>query len=401
VDSGPLSLLCVGPVTNLLSTIDCCENGPPVNGGTICFYVQLLDENGNPSPMALIQCVDTDPHTALPVPTLAKITPTGNLGSPGMNLSWFCPPYGVERFEVRVVGLPTQPNTNGTNFSVQLAGTGATPWMLYTNASISVSFPFCAFITPRIGPGFGNNGALFQVPCNIELGTTYHVAVRALGKNSYPGGFSLFESFVWTATNPPPEAPQVPWPALGPPAVNANFASNFIAQAAFLTPSSPQPSLRWNARPGLGVLVGVGDVGANRVETIQGPARVFAAFDPNLALQTNQQGASIFPLAMYRYQVPNVNFPVTSGDTIQVSPLMENIAFQYLGNATQTNTLIHDPFMGVSTTTPASNHNVLWLWVRDTQPQISGARYQYILVHFNKDRHEIDQLITSSQVDVP
>jgi hypothetical protein len=400
VDSGPLSLLCGGPVTNVLSTIDCCENGPPVNGGTICFYVQLLDENGNPSPMALIRCVDTDPHTALPVPTLAKITPAGNLGSPGMNLSWFCPPYGVERFELRIVGQPTQVNTNGNQFSAQLAGTGTTAWMTYTNESLVVSLPFCSFITPRTGPAFGNNGAQFQVPCNIEFGKTYIVAVRALGKNGYPGGFSQFESFFWSATNPPPEAPQVPWPALGPPGTNASFNTNFTAQASFLTPASPLDSLRWNARPGLGVLVGVGDVGLNEIDVVQSPPLVRAAYDPNTALQTNQQGNAIFPLAMYRYQVPNANFPVTSGDTIQVSPLMENIAFQYLVTLGQTNTLIQDPFMGVSTTT-AGNHHLLWLWVRDTQPQISGARYQYVLVRFKPNTHEIDQLILSSQVDVP
>jgi hypothetical protein len=148
------------------------------------------------------------------------------------------------------------------------------------------------------------------------------------------------------------------------------------------------------------VLVGVGDVGLNQIYAVQSPPQVLAAYDPNLALQTNQQGNSIFPLAMYRYQVPNVKFPVTSGDTIQVSPLMENVAFQYQASPAQTNTLIQDPFIGVSTTL-AGNHHLLWLWVRDTQPQISGARYQYVLVHFNKDTHEIDELIMSSQVDVP
>src|SRR5262249_16930808 len=49
VDDGPLSLLGAGAVTNIATGVDVCENAMPVNGGTICFYVQLLDENGNSS----------------------------------------------------------------------------------------------------------------------------------------------------------------------------------------------------------------------------------------------------------------------------------------------------------------------------------------------------------------
>ncbi len=396
VDSGPLSLLCQGQITNTLATVDCCDNAPPLNGGTICFYVQLLDENGNPSPMALIKCLDTDPNTPLPVPLLAKITPAGTLGSPGMNLSWFCPPYGVERFELRIAGLPTPPNTNSSQLSSQLASTGASASMSFTNEGKKLVQPFFSFLTPRIGPGFGNNGAQFQVPCSIELGKTYFVTVRALGKNSSPGGFSQFESFVWTPTNPP-LVPQVPWPALGPPTANASFT----VQAFFLAPTNPPGPLQWYAPSGIGVLVGVGNVGLNEITINPGPPRIYSAFDPNSALQTNQLGSNIFPVAMYRYQVPNANFLTTSGDTIQVSPLMENVAYQYIGGiGGGTNTLVQDPFVGVSTTLDNAGHHLLWLWLRDTQPQISGARYQYILVRF-KANHEIDQLIPASLVDVP
>jgi len=42
----------------------------------------------------------------------------------------------------------------------------------------------------------------------------------------------------------------------------------------------------------------------------------------------------------------------------------------------------------------------LFVWLIDTQPQISGAGYQYVVVHFGAD-HEIDQLIPSNEVDVP
>jgi len=392
-------LLCEGTITNGASSLDCCDNAPPVNGGTICFYVQLLDENGNSSPLTAVGCVDCAPSTPLPIPTLAKIRPTGNSSTPGMQISWFCPPYGVERFELLVAGLPGPPITNQYAFSSQLSSTGAPPTMLmFTNFGTNTLPPpsFYSFRTPKVGPGFGNNGAAFQINANAEIGKLYLVAVRARGKNDYAGGRSLFQTFIWGATNM--VSPQVPWPARPLP-----YPTNtFTTFGYFLSPSNPSPVLQWSAIPGNGVLVGTATLGQTEVIVNQGPPRIFAAYDPNAALSKDAGGHSIFPCAMYRYQVPNPNFPVVSGDTIQVSPLMENIAYQIMGGGlgVPTNTIIHDPFLGASTTIDGSGHH-LWLWLRDTQPQISGARYEYVLVHFNPDNHEIDQLIPSNEVDVP
>ena len=106
------------------------------------------------------------------------------------------------------------------------------------------------------------------------------------------------------------------------------------------------------------------------------------------------------PFALYRYQVANANFPSVSGDTIQVSPLMENIAYELdVTPGVSTNTVLHDPFL-TTTTTTGGGVTYLWLWAKDTQPIISGARYKYILVRF-KSNHEIDQLVPSNEVDVP
>jgi hypothetical protein len=100
---------------------------------------------------------------------------------------------------------------------------------------------------------------------------------------------------------------------------------------------------------------------------------------------------------MYRYQTPNANFPTVSGDVIQVAPLMENIAYQIQAGPSVTNTIVQDPF--IASTSLTDFHNI-YFWLRDTQPQISGARYRYVLVRF-KENHEIDQLILSNEVDVP
>ena len=400
VEAGPLTLLASGPVTNGMTTVKECDGAMPANGGSLCYYVQLLDENGNPSPMANLGCVDVAPNAPLPVPMLSKIVSSGDESSPGMKLMWFCPPYGVERFEVLVAALPSKPNTNGTQFCSQLSSTGAPPvTLVYTNGGTNLSLPFYSFVSPKVGPGFGNNGAAFQVIPNVEIGHTYYITVRALGKNGNAGNYENFEEFLWSATNAP--SPQVPWPARPlPSATNANFA----ALVFFVSPAVTNPPLlRTPDFTGNAVWIGVKGFTRAQIykdEKNRSATTVSEGFDPMSALGTNVLGESIMPFALYRYQVANANFPSVSGDTIQVSPLMENIAYELdVTPGVSTNTVLHDPFL-TTTTTTGGGVTYLWLWAKDTQPIISGARYKYILVRF-KSNHEIDQLVPSNEVDVP
>jgi hypothetical protein len=340
--------------------------------------------------MTWLGCVDTAPVTPLPTPVLAKITPIGNDPTNAqMDLSWFCPPYGVDRFEVFIAGTPTPPNTNLFVLSSQLVSTGApaTP-ISFAIKGTNYNLPFYSFLTPKVGPAFGNNGAEFSIPCTIEVGKHYYVAVRALSKHSNPGDLSNFETFIWTPSNTPPL--QVPWPARPLPTTNANF----LALAFYLSPTNTSAPLKTSSPGGNGVLVGYGNIGRE----FSLPAKeIFGAVNPNAMIETNVNGDTVFPCAMYRYQVPNANFATVSGDVIQVSPLMENIAYLSQGQGGQgTNTFILDPFVAMSGSYP----NV-YFWLRDTQPQISGARYKYILVRFDPTTHEIDQLIPSNEVDVP
>ncbi|MBU6410868.1 MAG: hypothetical protein KGR98_10825, partial [Verrucomicrobia bacterium] len=393
VDEGPLSLLQAGEVTNGTTDIEACDNNTPVNGGSMCFYVQLLDENGNPSPLTFLGCVDTAPVTPPPTPVLAKITATGtNIATAGMNLSWFCPPYGVDRFELYIAGTPTPPDTNLFDLSSQLVSTGAPPAMAaFPLNGTNLTLPFYSFLTPRVGPAFGNNGSQFTVPCNVEVGKQYYVAVRALSLHGDPGNFSELQPFVWTPSNAP--TLQVPWPARPLPTTNDNFPYGF-AFAFYLSSTNTSPALRTSSPGGVGVLIGSGNVGREFNLQLK---EIYGAVDPNALLETNGAGDAIFPCALYRYQVPNTNFPTVSGDVIQVSPLMEKIAYQQTSIPGQTtNTFVQDPFVAVS-----ANYPYLFLWLRDTQPQVSGATYKYILVRFNPVTHEIDQLIPSSEVDVP
>jgi hypothetical protein len=398
VDNGPLTLLAAGAVSNL-TDIAACDDNPPVNGGTMCFYVQLLDQNGNPSPMTELGCIDTAPVTPLATPVLAKITPIGtDPTNAQMSLYWFCPPYGVDRFEVDIAAKPTIPNTNLFVLSSQLVCTGAppTPNSFTLKGTSYTNLPFYSYLTPRVGPAFGNNGAAFSVPCDIEVGKTYFVKVRALSQHGDSGNWSVYQSFIWSPSNTPPL--QVPWPARPLPPTNANF----FTFAFYLSPTNSDP-LRAAAPSGNAVLVGFTNVGNYGYSVATNPPTVAGVFNPNLALETNTFGDSIFPCMLYRYQAPNANFPNVSGDVIQVSPLMENIAYRQvsiIGTAYEVYSVIADPFVAVTGLNSGSG-NVVYLWIRDTQPQVSGASYKYILVHFDPVSHEIDQLIPSNETQVP
>jgi hypothetical protein len=270
--------------------------------------------------------------------------------------------------------------------------------MTFSNFGTNLTLSFYGAITPKAGPGFGNNGAEFVVPCSLEIGKTYVVTVRALGKNGNKSDYSNFETFLWAPTNAP--SPQVPWPARGLPSPNANFPG----LAFFLSPTNANGALRTGNFTGNGVLVGLGQFGDVQYDLRGEAPRIFTQLNPNATVVTNQFGETILPCALYRFQVPNTNFPSTSGDIIQVSPLMEVIAYQVTGTpGTPVSTVIHDPFVAVSVVSTPSTvalPSTLVLWLKDTQPQISGARYKYVLARF-KANHEIDQLIPTNEVEVP
>src|SRR5262249_3699145 len=221
---------------------------------------------------------------------LTKITAMGNAANPGMNLAWFCPPYGVDRFEVSLAGLPTPPDTNGFTLSPELSFTKPPPVSItFSNFGTKLAVPFYPAITPKAGPGFGNNGAEFVVPCSVEIGKTYVVTVRALGQNGNKSDYSSFETFLWAPTNAP--SPQVPWPARGLPSPNANFAG----LAFFLSPTNANQFLRTGNFTGNGVLIGFGQFGDVQYDLRGEAPRIFAPLNPNAMLLTNQFGEAIFP----------------------------------------------------------------------------------------------------------
>eukprot|EP00825_Cyclidium_porcatum_P001485 TRINITY_DN10682_c0_g1_i2.p2 TRINITY_DN10682_c0_g1~~TRINITY_DN10682_c0_g1_i2.p2 ORF type:complete len:443 (+),score=17.39 TRINITY_DN10682_c0_g1_i2:2353-3681(+) len=390
IDSGPDTLVGQGLLTNVVDWQAFTNDALPVNPCTVCYFIQTLDEHGNPSPKTNVLCFNIAGRVDLPTPVLARVVPQGDLAHPQMKLTWFCPPYGVERFEVWVGDASGAPDLS-TNFSDYLTYSNYSVSSLsFTNKGHLTNMPFYVFRTPRVGPGFGY-GALFTVPVNITLGRTYAFFVKAMAADDSVVLPSNAEMALWAETN---KVEEVPWPAR--PLVETN--GNFNVDARFLSPTNGTSYLD-SVYYGNAVLIGRADLAGREIFSANEKLiRIAGVYNPNDYLITNNFSDKIFPVALYRYQVANAEFPTVSGDVVQVSPLMEEIAYGLSGGAT----IILDPFIDVTSVPNPDDlsRTLIFFWLRDTQPQISGAAYRYLLVRFNSVR-EIDQIIQTLPVTVP
>jgi hypothetical protein len=114
-------------------------------------------------------------------------------------------------------------------------------------------------------------------------------------------------------------------------------------------------------------------------------------------------GQLLLPIVLYRQQIPNKNFPQVSGTMLQVSPLLERLAYGTApclncpdGNITVT---IYDRLIGGGTEV-INDHGWSFLYLRDQQPVIIGATYRYFVVRFN-EQHEISEIIPAGDVTIP
>lgn len=354
VDGGPLTLL-RQDVTNVTApvVIKTSDDALPSNLAELCYYAQVFDEHGNASPLAILACIRVFTPSTTPVPLLSPIDRSGTDISPGMALRWFCAPYGVDRFEV------------------SLGDDGGGKKTL---------------ATPRVGPAFGPGPAFtFNVP--VELGKRYSVFVKAMAAKGLLGNPSNTNTFQWSPALV--GGPLVPWPARGLPRVTNFFAANI--QAVCLT----NPLVY----QGVGVRIGEWLTISNQFSSQSPPPYtiVGAPADPMSYLYKSPLTASnLFPVVMYRYQVPNAKFPRVSGDIVQVSPLMEQIAYENFGGGIR----IHDRFIALEAPPAAGGGGMpVKIYLVDTQPIVAGARYAYLLVRLAANR-EIDQVIETNELEV-
>jgi hypothetical protein len=103
----------------------------------------------------------------------------------------------------------------------------------------------------------------------------------------------------------------------------------------------------------------------------------------------------VLPMALYRVQRPNATWPSVPGDVVQVSPLMETIAYTSSGSFIQ----VYDPFIYFESgsATPTAP---LQMYLLDTQPAVRGALYRYLLVLFDPVTREIAEILVTNDVQL-
>jgi hypothetical protein len=319
------------------------------------------------------------------VPMLAPVAAAGNSSSPLMTLRWFCPPYGIERFEVSIAleGGGDPGVSLGTALLPKLRDDENVP---YPELDSITTDRFAVHLTRRVGADFGE-GADFRVSVPVEANRPYHVYIKAVGLDGRTSGRSLVRTFSWDG--PFHAAPEVPWPARPLPPINAT--AKYRSTLPLPTSGIVATNLVGTEYP-LGVRIG--DVTGILSQDADTGTRIAGAGDPVRFLYVDERGSNVFPLVLYRFQVPNTNFPFVSGDLVQVSPLLERLAFE---RDTAGSIRLRDPFVSVQRPSPSV---LFGLYALDTQPALMGARYAYLLVRLDPRTREIAEVLPTGEVEL-
>lgn len=438
VDEGPLTLVSEGravfdstvPFRSVVRT----DHAMPTTPARHCYFVQLLDETGNASPMSYLGCKWVKPP-ALPRPILAEPHSTGS-NSPQVSLNWFCPTSGVYRFQVMIARADLPGNTNVSGLASpklsRLGGlSGGTKYSGLTGARTTLVRFDEVQLTPPIGSTFGP-GPGFNLVADVLPDVPYRISVAALDAQGHASDASLARNFIW---RPPLPIVSVPWPARPLPPVE-NFEDELSYATLQANAAYPFPritaTLMYSQRgltgldPQYPVGIRIGDVtlGGGKINTIVpnvGTSNFFywtlssstasgPEADPNNFLfrraSPDQPGlsGSVLPIVVYRRQVTNDLFSVVSGRLTQVTPLIESLAYSV------TTILNNPPLIQVNDLLiaggtenhvhPAANAGHYFLYLRDQQPVLRGATYEYFAVRLNS-RKEIAQIIPAGMVTIP
>ena len=431
VDEGPFTLIAQSAATYDASdpfrTILRTDDTMPPSAARLCYYVQLLDEHGNGSLMTLLGCKDVKP-ASLPRPVLAQPQAIGGNSNPQVTLTWFCPTSGVYRFQVMI----QRADHPGGGVPLGFSGVQLLPLLTYNTAAsylgllhnpLDLAQFDAALLTPPAGPAFGP-GPQFTLTASVLPNVPYHISVAAMDDEGNAGEPSQVWNFTWKPTKP---LPIVPWPARPLPPVN-EFDDTTVPSLPLEYQPRVQAVLFRNGNNQLDqtypVGIRIGDtsqfsstpynIGTTNFLTYQVTAPFGAvplppgpAINPNTLIfrrvsqNPGRNGESLLPIAVYRQQIANTNFPRVSGSLTQVTPLLEQLAYGVSPpiNSSTYIVTIYDRLI-------AGGYELLddrdweFLYLRDQQPVLLGASYQYFVARFNA-QHEVSEMIPAGTVTIP
>jgi len=375
----------------------------PPHGGEVCYFIQWFDQHGNPSPLAELGCLTLAAKNPMPVPVMKAPVTAGTAEASKVTLAWFCPPEGVERFRVYIgdsaTPLSTAPPPSTSYVGATIPSrtlSGVTlPSVQVTTApgSFRSGVTYTSIDTGRVGADFGNPATpgLFELTLDCPLGRTLHYYVESLSAASDASAPSNIVPFEWTA--PAPVAPaQIPWPARSLPPIDPGFlpliSATTISEANRFTGGAIRIG---NFFLSSGAFTAGGPRFA--LDAINTPTPSRFPNNPNneVRLFTTAQGESVLPCTLYRYQVNPTTGQAITGDIIQCSPLLEDILLENEGFDVK----LYNPFIDIFADGPSYG-----VFIKDTQPLIAGATYQYLLVRF-KDNGEIDRVLKPNALTIP
>ena len=434
IPDGEYELIASGAGKNLPPSVNWQDTAPPtVNDTKVCYYAQFLDQDGNAGPMTQLGCFQFK-NGDLPIPLVSGPELLAAVGPDAqVRLKFTCSPVGVDRFELwcSAEGL-SDPDIRGAKISPRLEDNSDT--VLPTEDGDRVFTPYQTF--RPAGGNFGDGSSNFELVLFVPSNAKVHYAIRAVASGQYDmraaGPFSNIVSKRWKEPDPE-EQPVIPWPDRPLPPVQGldyNIADCIKGEGPFFAQKLPQAS-----GGAAGIVVGSfapatsadGDFLAfpqkNR-EPLENFFSYRAAKKPGPVADADL--ASIVPFVVYRHQVPNAAFPEAVPNLVQVSPLIDRLAYK----EEPAFYALRDPFF-ITPTVFVNPHNVriptngifkraggfntavfsaqllkpdyldgcdgLLVWL-DRMPVIKGATYQYHLVCFD-DRGEIARVIPTNTVD--
>ena len=403
VDDGEKMLIAQGSGEGLAS-VDVQDDKPPTNNCRLCYYQQTFDAENRPSEMMLISCISHRTASCLPQPVITQVVNAKtSAGQPAMRIHWRCPPHTVERFLLELSTDGTQPAAAFDLFSANLLQPGV--------EADTVNYFLSLHQTPRLTtlPGYPRSDFSALVP--VVASQMYRVKIRAIG----PGDFAnapyglLAETVPFTWSNldstgngdaitgepidPSITAPggnggavangTLPWPARPLPLPLAQD-NRFHVRQKF----APQSVVNFDERFGPMIRVGAGSFTLSALEpTISDvgddtTSKIQHAFDPRLILYPG-----VLPCVLYRRQADAADAAVrvpagAKRDWIQVSPLIEDIAYEAASAQNQQHTIIHDPWFAMPS--PPTGSAPAELYLVDRHPVVRGHAYEYALVLFDR-----------------
>ena len=390
VDNGPLTLVHqgLGEPDSVVSNIQ-SDVSRYVRCATIKYYTQTFDNNGNPGPLTLADRFLISGPTVEPV-EFVEIHDAGTTTNPAMSVAWVASPYGVDHFKLMIgfeSGSPPAEFTGSLLSSNLTAETGnSIPHV--DELGITRLIYAGTYITPRVGAAFGDaESNMFSVELPIEAGRKYYVCIIPVGQ-CREGNMSTWATYQWSAPANPTQV-TVPWPDRPLP---DSYYLNSDIKPIFIPHYDYGGTVKRNTA---GIIVGQvnGTTERHAYNSYKLPTD-----DPIKSYLFNlREGATeLMPFVLYRKQVANTLYPDVSGQVVQVSPMIEQIATEVSGGRT----FIIDPFIVVGPRPPAQDGEQHDICIRDNMPVIAGATYQYMMVLFN-DRGEIEETIMLEQLTIP